>query len=531
MTQEVTFESLKLSSPVLKVLEEMGFTNPTEIQAKAIPVLLDTKKDFVGQAQTGTGKTAAFVIPLLERIDFQNRNVQALVLAPTRELAFQVESEIKKLGKHTKVKSTCVYGGTGYEPQIRALKKDRPHIVVGTPGRIIDMINKGILKLDDAKFAVLDEADEMLNMGFLEDVQVILESFQSERQLMMFSATMPQAIIKLIKKTFNEHEIVKIEKKTLSNEDIEQKYFIVREKHFREALSRLIDDAEDMYGLVFCKTKIETREVADDLKKRGHSVEVLNGDMGQNERDHAMNNFKNKKSTIMVCTDVAARGIDINNLTHVFNLGIPRDNESYVHRIGRTGRAGMKGKAYSIIGPKAVYSIKHLERHIMKKIEPGKLPSVESLKFNIVEKEIENAQFIMDAIAKKGDDFKTEESYKLFAEKFGDLSNEDLLKLMFVWKFNKEMRHLNNLEDIETVAVSSGSGRSGRTRNRTRNVGGRGRNDRGGRSDRGDRNGRREAKSGGSGSGRSRRSSFRSAAATGGNSGGATKSTRRRHRD
>jgi len=457
------FKSLSIGSDVLQVIEEMGFKNPTEIQVKAIPTLIKSNIDFVGQAQTGTGKTAAFVIPLLEKIDYSSPDVQAIVLAPTRELAYQVENEIKKLGKYTPVKSTCIYGGTGYEKQISVLRKERPHIVVGTPGRVIDLIQKKILKLDQAKVCVLDEADEMLNMGFFEDVQTVLEAFKSKTQLMMFSATMPKQILQLIKRSFSEPLVVKIEKKTLSNEDIEQKYFVVREKHFKEALARLIDNAPKMYGIVFCRTKLETKSVGDDLKARGHLVEVLNGDMGQVERDHAMNNFRKEKVKILVCTDVAARGIDVNNLTHVFNYGLSRDNESYVHRIGRTGRAGMKGKAYTIIGPNQAFAIRNIEKHINKKIEFSKLPSVEDLKRKVVECEIEGARDILSAIVKKGDEFKTELSYDLFEKEFQDMDKKDLMKMFFVWKFNKKMRRYNNLADIEQEPSKGGTGISARS--------------------------------------------------------------------
>jgi len=450
MGQSTTFQELNISANILKALEEIGLKTPTEIQEKTIALLSKTyDRDFVGQAQTGTGKTAAFVIPLLSQIDSTKVDVQALVLVPTRELATQVEQEIRKIGKYTQIKSTCVYGGTVYEGQIKALKEDRPQIVVGTPGRVIDLIKKNILKLSHANFCVLDEADEMLNMGFLEDVQTILEKFKGHRQLMMFSATMPPLISKLIKKSFNDPLMVKIAHKSLSNTDIEQKYFIVREKHFKEGLARLIDHATDLYGIVFCRTKIETREVADDLKKRGYSVEVLNGDMGQPERDLAMRNFKLKKSTLMVCTDVAARGIDISNLTHVFNYGLPRDNESYMHRIGRTARAGRKGIAYTILAPNSTYAIKNLENHTNQIIQEEKLPSIEILKRKLVEKEMDSALQILDAIKLKGSNFKTEDSFDIFQQKFGHLANDELLKVMFVWKFNKEMRRYNNLADIE----------------------------------------------------------------------------------
>jgi ATP-dependent RNA helicase DeaD len=450
----MNFNDLIKDSDLLNVLVEMGYEKPTEIQEKAIPVLLETSDDFVGQAQTGTGKTAAFVLPLLSRIDFDLKETQALILAPTRELANQVEFEIKKFNKYKKITSTCIYGGTEYEPQLRELKRN-PQIVVGTPGRVIDMIKKRALKLMATKYFVLDEADEMLTMGFFEEVQVILEKFRKKPQLIMFSATMPQPILKLIKSSFTNPEIVKIEKKSLSNDDIEQRYFVVRDKHFKEALARLIDHAQEMYGIVFCRTKLETKTVGDDLKKRGHSVEVLNGDMGQMERDHAMKNFKSKRVKILVCTDVAARGIDVNDLTHVFNFGPPRDNESYVHRIGRTGRAGTKGKAFTIVGPNSVRDIRNLEKHINKKIKKEVLPKVSDLIRTMVSREIHNARYIVEAINSKGADFHTDPSFELVEKEFGHLSKEEMMKLMFVWKFNKDMRHYNNLADIEKVTLSS----------------------------------------------------------------------------
>lgn len=454
---KLTFKDLNLKPEVLKVIEEMGFVNPTEIQEKAIPVILETSQDFVGQAQTGTGKTAAFVVPLLHKIDLTSSNVQALILAPTRELAHQVENEIQKLGKYIGVKSTCVYGGTAYEKQIHELRSNSPQIVVGTPGRVIDMIKKKILKLDSAKFCILDEADEMLNMGFFDDVQLILNHFEQEKQLIMFSATMPNQILNIIKKSFNEPVVVTIEKKTLSNEDIDQKYFVVRDKHFKEALARLVDIEPEIYAIIFCRTKLETKDVGDDLKRRGHLVEVLNGDMGQTERDHSMKRFKDGKVKILVCTDVAARGIDVNNLTHVFNYGLTRDIESYVHRIGRTGRAGMKGKAYTIVGPGHAHSIKEIEKHINKKIELSKLPSVEELKSKLVKSEIEGTKYILNAIQEKGDNFRTEASYDLFIKEFSDVDKEELMKMFFVWKFNKDMRRYNNLADIEDTADKKGT--------------------------------------------------------------------------
>lgn len=444
------FSELGIESTILKSLEERSFEKPTQIQLKAIPILLSSSKDFVGYAQTGTGKTLAFTIPIVQKVDANKKNIQAIILSPTRELATQIDSEIKKITKYTDVKSTCVYGGVDYEKQVQSLKRDKPQIVVGTPGRVIDLIRKNFLKLDKANICVLDEADEMLSMGFFEDIEFILKRFKNSKQLMMFSATISKSVQNLISKSFGEYDYVEIEKKVQNDAKIDQQYFSVKEKHFKEALARLIDYSVNMYGIVFCRTKLETKDVADDLKKRGYSVDVLNGDMGQVERDHAMNNFKKKKVNILVCTDVAARGIDVDSLTHVINFGPPRDNESYVHRIGRTGRAGMQGIAYTIISPKHINIIKTLENHTKSKITKSSLPKIEDLKRISVEKDLDNAKFILDAIKKKGADFKTEPSFDLFLEHFGDLEKEDLLKAMFVWKFNKTMRHYNNLSDIES---------------------------------------------------------------------------------
>ena len=444
----------------------MGFEVPTPIQEQAIPILLDSDLDFVGQAQTGTGKTAAFVIPLLENLSARSRSVQALILTPTRELANQIQEEIKKIGKYTKIKSTCVYGGAPYNKQIKALKDDRPQIVVSTPGRTIDLINKGILKLNNAEYCILDEADEMLNMGFFEDVETILEMFNEKRKMVMFSATMPKQILSLIDKSFNEYRLVKTKAKSLSNKDIEQKFFSVKEKYLTEALTRLINVEDDVYAMVFCRTKVETKRIGAELRDRGHLVEVLNGDMSQSERDFAMRNFKNKRVNIMVCTDVAARGIDVNNLTHVFNYGLPQDNESYVHRIGRTGRAGMKGKAYTLVGPKMAFAIKRIEKHINAKIDLAHLPPLELLKNKMVEREVDLADDILQAIKSKGDDFEVDDSFGVFEKKFKSLKKDELLKVLYTWKFNKALRHYGNLGNIEEMPSSGGNAsRRGRRRN------------------------------------------------------------------
>ncbi|MGB0453140.1 MAG: DEAD/DEAH box helicase [Bacteriovoracaceae bacterium] len=478
--KKMSFKNLDLHPSVLKALDELGYESPTEIQAKGIPTLIQTNKDFLGQAQTGTGKTAAFAIPLLHKINPTKKKLQGIILTPTRELAKQVEDEIQKIGKYIGVRTTCVYGGASYEKQITALKNGRPQIVVGTPGRVIDLIDRGSLKLDQAEFGVLDEADEMLNMGFLDDVKYIISHLNDSRQLIMFSATMPKQIQDLVKVEFRDYEHVKTKTVKASNENIEQNYVVVREKYYAEALARIIESEDDLYGIVFCRTKLETKQVADELKKRGQRIEVLNGDMGQGEREYSMRKFKERKVEILVCTDVAARGIDVNNLTHVFNYGLPQGNEAYVHRIGRTGRAGMKGKAYTIVSPRGVTIIKKIEKFTKNPIHFKKLPSVEKLKLAYIQKEIHAATTIKNAIQEKGKNFRTDETFDSFKENFEDLERDELLKLFYTWKFNKKFRQYDSLSDIEaSVKATSKPGNEKRSRSR--------------RGDRGSRGGRRRS--------------------------------------
>ena len=518
------FSELNINPHLIKALDEMGFSTPTEIQAKAIPILLEGQKNFVGQAQTGTGKTAAFGIPLLQNIDLKSDQVQALILAPTRELAQQVQLEIEKIARFSKVRSTCIYGGASYEKQLKALKYDKPQVVVGTPGRVMDMIDRKALKVQNVSFCVLDEADEMLNMGFFEDVQKILGLLAEKCRLVMFSATMPKMIMQLVQKTFGDYELVSTKKQNMTNDDIVQKYVVVREKYFIEALARIVEAADDMYGMVFCRTKLEVKQVGDELKSRGLNVEVLHGDMEQAERTYVMGRFKDRSVNLLVCTDVAARGIDVNNLTHVFNYGLPQGNDSYVHRIGRTGRAGLKGQAYTIIGPDKVFAIRRIGQFTKTEIKLEKLPTVEVLKAKTVEGEIAKAGAVYEAILEKGEEFKLDDTYKLFHEAFGKLTKEELLKLMYTWKFNKLLRHYNTLAEIEISqrdrppvrgnTRSGGGGYSrGGSRGRPSDRGGRS-NDRsrGGYSDRGgyrrDKSEKRDDSAGNSGSsGRPRRSS------------------------
>ncbi len=388
------FKELGLRSEIELAITEKGFETPTEIQAKAIPLLIADDIDLVGQAQTGTGKTAAFALPLLQKlleVDNSSRSIMALVLAPTRELACQIEKEIREFSKHTKgIIPQLVYGGVSIEGQIRNIKKKKPNIIIGTPGRTLDLLDRGVLKLNDAQYAILDEADEMLNMGFIDDVMEILSEFNDDKKTWLFSATMPKPILKLVKEHLTDPEVVKIEKKTMTNEDVEQLYSIVFREHKFEALKRYFDFQDDYYAIVFCQTKIESKTLADEFISNGLKADCLHGDMSQDQRSLAMKRFKAKKINILVCTDVAARGIDIDCLTHVVNLGAPQDNEAYVHRIGRTGRAGNKGVALTILQPNEVFRVKQIEKLTNTSLKLFKIPSGNEIVKSLIDKSIDS---------------------------------------------------------------------------------------------------------------------------------------------
>ena len=375
--KNILFSDLELSSEVLKAITAMGFEEPTPIQEKTIPVLL-SGKDVVGQAQTGTGKTAAFGIPIIERMDKTNFGVQAIILTPTRELAVQVAEEMNKLGKFKRILALPVYGGTSIERQIKALKKG-VQVVVGTPGRVIDHIERGTLKLKDVQVVVLDEADEMLDMGFVDDITTILKETPDERQTLLFSATMPDEILKISKRYMKSPEKIKIALDTLTAPKISQIFYEVRPGEKTEALCRLIDAEDSDLFLVFCHTKREVDEVSSSLKLRGYEAEAIHGDFSQAQRDSVMRKFRESKIDVLVATDVAARGIDISNISHVVNYSIPQNPESYVHRIGRTGRAGREGVAITFVTPREERQLRLIQAVAKTKITRGKLPTMEQV--------------------------------------------------------------------------------------------------------------------------------------------------------
>ena len=379
------FGDIKLSKQVLQALSEMGFEEPSPIQKEAIPLALE-EVDIIGQAQTGTGKTAAFAIPIAEKVNPKFLAVQALIVTPTRELAIQVAEEIAKIGKYRHVKPLPIYGGQPIDRQIRALRMGY-QVVVGTPGRLLDHLNRGTLRLQHVKIVVLDEADEMLDMGFIEDIESILKDVPTEgRQIMLFSATMPPGIRKLAQTYMNNPRSVTVSRDELTVPLIDQVFYEARESIKVDALCRIIDIEDIGQGIIFCRTKRGVDELVAALEARGYFADGLHGDLSQQQRDRVMKRFRDGKSELLVATDVAARGLDINNVTHVINFDIPQDPVSYVHRIGRTGRVGRKGQAITLISPKEYRQLRLIENLIKTRIRRQELPSLA----DISERQAEN---------------------------------------------------------------------------------------------------------------------------------------------
>jgi len=369
-----TFNEFNLEPKVMKAITELGFEEATPIQEITIPLAMQGR-DLIGQAQTGTGKTAAFGIPLIHKISVAEDKIVALIMCPTRELAIQVAEDIEKLGLFKGIRSLAIYGGQDISKQIRSLKK-RPQIIIGTPGRLLDHINRKTIKLEDVQTVILDEADEMLDMGFLEDIQTILKLVPESRQTMLFSATMPMNIKKLAQQFLRNPEHVSVMSKEFSAPLIQQVYIEVHERQKFEALSRLIDIEAPDLAIIFGRTKRRVDELSEGLQKRGYSAEGLHGDLSQNQRDAVMRKFRDGSIDVLVATDVAARGLDVSGVSHVINFDMPQDQESYVHRIGRTGRAGKEGKAVTFVTPREIDHLHFIEKMTRHRIEKRSLPSM-----------------------------------------------------------------------------------------------------------------------------------------------------------
>jgi ATP-dependent RNA helicase DeaD len=376
--ENIFFKDMNLSNDMQKAIADMGFEEATPIQAKAIPNIMEGK-DIIGLAQTGTGKTCAFGIPTIEKIDIDNHQIQALILCPTRELVIQTTEELKGLVKYKgRVKLLPVYGGQQIDRQIQGLK-NKPHIIIGTPGRIMDHLRRKTIKLQDIKLLILDEADEMLNMGFREDLNTILEQANQDRQTILFSATMSKDVEKITREYQKNAITIKIEHKTLTVPQTEQYYVEVNESKKIDALTRILDASEIKLSIVFCNTKRKVDEVTSHLQTRGYLIEALHGDMRQSQRDNVMKKFRNSQVEILVATDVAARGIDVDDIEMVFNFDVPNDEEYYVHRIGRTGRAGRLGKAITLVTAREFNKLRDIERYTKANISLFKVPSSDSI--------------------------------------------------------------------------------------------------------------------------------------------------------
>lgn len=393
--ETVRFEEMGLSEEIQKAVRYMGFEEASPIQAKAIPAMI-SGIDLIGQAQTGTGKTAAFGIPILEKVDPKLKKLQAIVLCPTRELAIQVADEIRNLSRYMHgIKVLPIYGGQDIVKQIRSLKSGT-QIVIGTPGRVMDHMRRKTMKLDFVHTVVLDEADEMLNMGFREDIEFVLSGVPEERQTVLFSATMPKPIMEITKKFQNNAKVIKVTKKELTVPNIEQYYYDVKPKKKEEVLSRILDIYSPRLSVVFCNTKKQVDLLVNALLGRGYFAAGLHGDMKQEQRDRVMQGFRTGKTEILVATDVAARGIDVDEVEAVFNYDLPQDDEYYVHRIGRTGRAGREGRAFSFVSGKEVYKLKEIQRYCKTKIYAQKVPSLNDVANTKMENILDDVERVIE---------------------------------------------------------------------------------------------------------------------------------------
>ncbi len=438
----ITFSELGLDEKLVKATDSLGFVNPTTIQEKCIPVLLSGTTDMIGLAQTGTGKTAAFGLPLLQLVDEKQRFAQALVICPTRELCMQIVTEIELFKKFmTGMNVVAVYGGTSIGMQIRDIKRG-VQIVVATPGRLIDLIERKAINLEEIKYVVLDEADEMLNMGFQEDIEFILQNTPKKQSTWLFSATMPSEIRRVSKKYMTNPVEVTVGKMNTANKNIDHQYFVTQAQHRYETLKRLIDFNPGMYGIIFTRTKLDAQNIAEKLTREGYDIDALHGDLSQPQRDKVMNAFRDKTLQLLIATDVAARGIDVKEITHVINYELPDDTEVYTHRSGRTGRAGSTGVCMSIVHARENFKLKSIERLIQSPIAKLEIPTG---------KDVCRKQFyhFMDKLLKVDVSHGDYDAYlPMLQEKFADVSKEDILKRMAATEFDRFLKYYENSEDL-----------------------------------------------------------------------------------
>lgn len=439
-----TFKETGLRSEILKSLDQMGFEVPTPIQSKTIPYILESTNDLVALAQTGTGKTAAFGLPVLNKIDLSRNEIQSIVLCPTRELCLQIAGDIERFSSNLQVSLVAVYGGEPIYRQIGALKKGC-HMVVGTPGRVNDLINREKLDLSTVRFLILDEADEMLKMGFKDEMDAILAQTPAMKQTLLFSATMPPDIASLTGRYMNTPHKISVTSQNQTAENIDHHFMVTSPSTMYQALRRYADMHPDIYGIIFCRTRQDTKDIADRLIADGYSADSLHGDLSQGQRDQVMGRFRKKHLQILVATDVAARGLDVTELTHVIHYHLPDDPENYVHRSGRTGRAGKSGVSMAIITPGELRKIKMLERQIKKSLKRIAIPSGKE----VFQERISN---YIETISSTSEELFPFEQFKdLISEKLGHLSKEELLRKFISKEFIRVYEEYKNAPDLNTT--------------------------------------------------------------------------------
>ncbi len=450
------FSTLGIRHDIVNAITELGFENPTPIQEQSIPVLLSGSNDFVGLAQTGTGKTAAFGLPLLELLDFEENYPQALILCPTRELCLQITSDIKNYAKNMKnVNVVAVYGGANISDQLRQIKRG-VQIVVATPGRMLDIINRKAINFSQVQFVVLDEADEMLNMGFQEDIDSILSTTPEDKKTWLFSATMPNEVRRIAKKYMTDPFELTMGTKNTGNVNIEHEYYIVKARDKYAAFKRIVDFNPEIFGIVFCRTKIETQEIAESLMKDGYNADALHGDLSQQQRDKVMKRYRERSLQLLIATDVAARGIDVNDVTHVINYSLPDEIENYTHRSGRTGRAGKTGISIAIINSKELGKIRHIERSIGKQFTKAEIPTG----FDVCEKQL--FAMIHKVHNVEVNEEQIEQYIPRIMDEFKDLDKEAIIKRFASLEFNRFLEYYSKAPDLNVSGDDRGYERTER---------------------------------------------------------------------
>lgn len=484
-----TFEALGLTEELVRAVKDLGFEQPTPVQEKAIPQVLSSERDVVALAQTGTGKTAAFSLPLLSKLDISNKNIQVIVLSPTRELGLQIAQNVEEYSKYLKgFKVAAVYGGASIDNQIRQLKRG-VQFVVGTPGRTLDLIRRKVLDLSHVQWVVLDEADEMLSMGFTEDLNAILKETPEEKQTLLFSATMPREIARISKRYMKDPIEISIGTKNVSATNVSHEYFMIQARDRYNVLKRIVDVHPEIYGIIFCRTRQETKDIADNLMQEGYSADALHGDLSQGQRSYVMNRFKNRQLQLLVATDVAARGVDVDDLTHVLHYNLPDDPEVYIHRSGRTGRAGKSGISMILVHSREQYKIRQLENKIGQNITKSLIPTgMEVCKNQLISliDKVENIEVDTPQI---------EALLPATYEKLEKFTREELIQRFVSMQFNNFLQYYKNAPDLNVSSRSRDRDRGG---SRDRNDRGRDRGgdrDRGGRRERSDGGDRRERRS------------------------------------